>query len=219
MALIKADRVKETSTSTGTGTFALAGAATGYRTFSSVCAIGDTFYYAISNQSNGEWESGLGTYSAANTLTRTTVHASSNSGNAVTFSAGTKEVFLTLTARHLDRIQDNGQSTAIGSKTSVVAVNDSATLPDLDLQFADLKTLTAKYGPTPSYSRASTGTYFNASGVLTSAAVNEPRFDHVLENGVWVSKGLLIEEQRTNLISDSSSIAGWSFSRTTLTYA
>lgn len=212
MVLIKADRVKETSTSTGTGTFALAGAATGYRTFSSVCAIGDTFYYAISNQSNGEWESGIGTYSAANTLTRTTVHASSNSGNAVTFSAGTKEVFLTLTARHLDRIQDNGQSTAIGSKTSVVAVNDSATLPDLDLQFADLKTLTAKYGPTPSYSRASTGTYFNASGVLTSAAVNEPRFDHVLENGVWVSKGLLIEEQRTNglLHSNNFAISPWS---------
>ena len=61
MALIKSDRVKETSTSTGATTFALAGAGTGYRTFSSVCAIGDTFYYAISNQSNGEWEAGLGT--------------------------------------------------------------------------------------------------------------------------------------------------------------
>ena len=210
MALIKSDRVKETSTSTGATTFALAGAGTGYRTFSSVCAIGDTFYYAISNQSNGEWEAGLGTYSALNTLTRTAVHSSSNSGNVVTFSAGTKEVFLTLTARHLDRINDNGQSTAIGSKTSVVAVNDSATLPDLDLQFSELKTLTAKYGPTPSYSRASTGTYFNASGVLTSAAVNEPRFDHVLENGVWVSKGLLIEEQRTNLAFYSSDYTnGW----------
>ena len=213
MALIKADRVKETSTSTGATTFALAGAGTGYRTFSSVCAIGDTFYYAISNQSNGEWEAGLGTYSALNTLTRTAVHSSSNSGNVVTFTSGTKEVFLTLTARHLDRINDNGQSTAIGSKTSVVAVNDSATLPDLDLQFSELKTLTAKYGPTPSYSRASTGTYFNASGVLTSAAVNEPRFDHVLENGVWVSKGLLIEEQRTNLCTYSEQLdhASWNF--------
>ena len=218
MALIKSDRVKETSTSTGATTFALAGAGTGYRTFSSVCAIGDTFYYAISNQSNGEWEAGLGTYSALNTLTRTAVHSSSNSGNVVTFTSGTKEVFLTLTARHLDRINDNGQSTAIGSKTSVVAVNDSATLPDLDLQFSELKTLTAKYGPTPSYSRASTGTYFNASGVLTSAAVNEPRFDHVLENGVWVSKGLLVEEQRTNLSTYSEDFTtGWTALRATVT--
>ena len=211
MALIKSDRVKETSTSTGATTFALAGAGTGYRTFSSVCAIGDTFYYAISNQSNGEWEAGLGTYSALNTLTRTAVHSSSNSGNVVTFTSGTKEVFLTLTARHLDRINDNGQSTAIGSKTSVVAVNDSATLPDLDLQFSELKTLTAKYGPTPSYSRASTGTYFNASGVLTSAAINAPRFDHVYDGTNWVSKGLLIEEQRTNLCTYSEDItnASW----------
>ena len=211
MALIKSDRVKETSTSTGATTFALAGAGTGYRAFSSVCAIGDTFYYAISNQSNGEWEAGLGTYSALNTLTRTAVHSSSNSGNVVTFTSGTKEVFLTLTARHLDRINDNGQSTAIGSKTSVVAVNDSATLPDLDLQFSELKTLTAKYGPTPSYSRASTGRYTNASGVLTSAAVNEARFDHVYNGTNWISKGLLIEEQRTNLCTYSEDLNSWGY--------
>lgn len=204
MALIKADRVKETSTSETTANFILGGAATGYRAFSSVCAVGDTFYYAISHQTLNQWECGLGTYGAGNVLERTTVHASSNSGAKVNFSAGTKECFLTLTARHLDRINDNGQSTAIGSKTSVVAVNDSATLPDLDLQFAELKTLTAKYGPTPSYSRASIGYYTNASGVLTSAAVNEPRFDHVLENGAWVSKGLLIEEQRTNVLTNSN---------------
>ena len=211
MALIKADRVRESSTTTGAGAFTLSGAEATFRTFSSVCATGDTVYYTIAHRTANEWETGLGTYSSANTLTRTTVHASSNSGAAVNFSAGTKEVFLALTARHLDRIQDNGQSTAIGSKTSVVAVNDSATLPDLDLQFADLKTLTAKYGPTPSYSRASTGTYFNASGVLTSAAVNEPRFDHVYSGGQWISRGLLLEEQRTNggLYSEDFTNAYW----------
>jgi len=80
----------------------------------------------------------------------------------------------------------------------------------LDLNFSSSLSLTPTVGPTPSYSRASTGTYFNASGVLTSAAVNEPRFDHVLGNGVWVSKGLLIEEQRTNLAFYSSDYTnGW----------
>jgi hypothetical protein len=102
VALIKADRVKETSTSTGTGTIALAGAATGYRAFSAVCAVGDTLYYAIAHQTAGEWEVGLATYSAANTLTRTTVHASSNANAAVNFSAGTKDVFLSVTKAWLD---------------------------------------------------------------------------------------------------------------------
>jgi hypothetical protein len=217
MALIKSDRVKETSTSTGNGTFSLAGAATGYRTFASVCVVGDTFFYGISNQTSGEWETGLGTYSATNTLTRTTVHASSNSGAIVTFGAGTKEVFLTASARYLERIVDNELFTSVGSSTSVVAVNDGPQ-PQLDLAFSADKTLTARYGPTPSYSRASTGTVTNSSGVLTSAAVNEPRFDHVYDGTSWVSKGLLVEEQRTNLCpySEQISDASWNF-RTNVT--
>jgi len=75
--------------------------------------------------------------------------------------------------------------------------------PTLNLQFALNKSLTPVAGPTPSFSRASTGTYFNSSGVLTSAAINAPRFDHVYDGTSWVSKGLLIEEQRTNLVQYS----------------
>jgi hypothetical protein len=63
----------------------------------------------------------------------------------------------------------------------------------LDLNFASLLSLTPSVGPTPSYTRASTGTSTNASGVLTTAAINEPRFDHVYNGSSWVSKGLLIE--------------------------
>ena len=69
----------------------------------------------------------------------------------------------------------------------------------LDLNFASLLSLTPSVGPTPSYTRASTGTYFNSSGVLTTAAINGPRFDHVYNGVSWVSKGLLVEEARTNL--------------------
>jgi hypothetical protein len=104
MPLIKADRVKETSTSTGATTFALAGAVTGFQAFSSVCSVGDTFFYVIDSDSGSEWETGLGTYSAANTLTRTTVYASSNSGSIVTFSAGTKNVYISLTRRQIDTV-------------------------------------------------------------------------------------------------------------------
>lgn len=95
MALVLADRVKETSTTTGTGTITLAGAAVGFQSFA---VIGDsnTTYYSIQNQGTSEWEVGIGTYtSSGTTLSRDTVLSSSNGGSLVTFSAGTKDVFVT----------------------------------------------------------------------------------------------------------------------------
>lgn len=100
MPRIAEDRVLETTTTTGTGALTLAGAVTGFRAFSAVMTSpSDTCYYVIeavdgSGVPTGEWETGLGTYSAANTLTRTTVLESSNSGSVVTLSAGTKRVFM-----------------------------------------------------------------------------------------------------------------------------
>ena len=98
MALVLRDRVKETTTTTGTGTVTLAGAVTGFRSFS---AIGDanTTYYCIAGQTGSEWEVGVGTYTASGTtLSRDTVFASSNAGSLVNFSAGTKDVFCTYAA-------------------------------------------------------------------------------------------------------------------------
>ena len=95
MALVLADRVKETTTTTGTGTLTLAGAATGFQSFS-VIGNGNTTYYAISSSSGTEWEVGIGTYTlSGTTLARTTILTSSNSGSAVNLSAGTKDVFVT----------------------------------------------------------------------------------------------------------------------------
>ena len=97
MAHITADRVRQLSTSTGTGPFTVSTTFTGFRAFSSVLAVGDTFWYTIAHTSLSEWEVGLGTYSAANTITRTTV-LSSSTGSAVLFSAGDKDVFITAAA-------------------------------------------------------------------------------------------------------------------------
>jgi hypothetical protein len=94
MAIIWADRVADTSITTGTGPVSVSGTPpTGFRTFADVCATSDTIYYCIAHQSANEWEVGLGTYSSANTLTRTTVLQSSNANAAVNFSSGTKDVF------------------------------------------------------------------------------------------------------------------------------
>ena len=95
MALFVKDRVKETTTTTGTGSVTLGGAATGFQTFNSAIGVGNTTYYCIAGQGTSEWEVGVGTLSASTTLARTTVLSSSNSGSLVTFSAGTKDVFVT----------------------------------------------------------------------------------------------------------------------------
>ena len=98
MALVIKDRVKETSTTTGTGTFTLAGAATGFQSFSAI-GNGNTTFYTIALVGGSEWEVGIGTYtSSGTTLSRDTILSSSNSGSAVNFSAGTKDVFVTYPA-------------------------------------------------------------------------------------------------------------------------
>jgi hypothetical protein len=94
MALVLADRVLETTTSTGSGTITLAGAKQGYQTFSLAIGDGNQTYYTIASQT--EWEVGVGTYtSSGDTLSRDTVLSSSSGGGKVTFSVGTKDVFVT----------------------------------------------------------------------------------------------------------------------------
>lgn len=104
MALVLADRVKETTTTTGTGTVTLAGATSGFQSFSAV-GNGNSTYYTIAGQSSSEWEVGIGTYtSSGTTLSRTTVLSSSNAGSLVSFSAGTKDVFVTYPAARADTL-------------------------------------------------------------------------------------------------------------------
>lgn len=98
-----ADRVKETSTTTGTGNVTLAGAVAQFEAFSTNYAVGDPFYYAIVGQTGTEWEVGVGELSGGTTLVRTTVLQSSNADGLVNFSAGTKDVFVTVPGWLLNR--------------------------------------------------------------------------------------------------------------------
>ena len=72
----------------------------------------------------------------------------------------------------------------------------------LDLAFAADKTLTARKGPTPTFTRGSTATFVGSNGLIQSAVINAPRFDH--DPVTLTSRGLLIEEQRTNLVFQSN---------------
>jgi len=135
MALVVNDRVKETSTTTGTGTLSLAGAVTGFETFVAGIGNSNTTYYAIVNTNNGEFEVGLGTVTdgTPDTLARTTIISSSNSDNAVDFSAGTKNVFVTLPASKSVILDSSGNIVA-NNGSNLTALNatqlTSGTVPD-----------------------------------------------------------------------------------------
>lgn len=119
MALVLADRVKETTGSTGTGDVSLAGATVGFQRFADAVGDGNTTYYAISLVDDGEFEVGLGTYLAAtNSLRRDEVFQSSNNGSLVDFSTGTKDVFVVYPANR-----------AVVVEGATVDIPNSATVP------------------------------------------------------------------------------------------
>jgi len=113
------DRIKETSTTTGTGNFTLAGAVSQFESFTSNFVDGEQFYYAIVGQTGTEWEVGFGSLSSG-ALVRTQVLQSSNSNALVSFSAGTKDVFCTISGEYMRQTSTWGQQ---------LAANQGALLP------------------------------------------------------------------------------------------
>lgn len=143
MPLVVKDRVKETTTTTGTGTITLAGAVSGFQSFS-VIGDGNTTYYAIVGGT--EWEVGIGTYtSSGTTLSRDTVLESSTGGTKVDFAAGTKDVFCTYPAEE-----------SVDQDTAQTLTNKTLTSPTLT---------------TPVLGTPSSGTLTNCSGLPLTTGV------------------------------------------------
>lgn len=120
MSFLVADRVLETCTSPGTGSVTLLGATTGFQTFLAAIGNSNTTYYTIADQTGANWEVGIGTYTASgNTLSRTTVLASSNSGSLTNFNSGTQNVFVTYPSERAVYIDtsSNIQPNALGTAT------------------------------------------------------------------------------------------------------
>lgn len=156
MTLIVKNRVRETTTTNGTGPIALLGAVSDHRSFGSVMSVNDTAWVTIVHPGSGEWETSRATYSATNQITRTTVIDGSNGASAVTFTAGTKDVFLDLPASILGSTEaqiDASITTAKiadGAITSAKIADGTIVVVDIadgsvtTLKIADANVTTAK---------------------------------------------------------------------------
>lgn len=186
MALVLADRVQETTNTTGTGTLTLAGAASGYQSFS-VIGNANTTYYTI--VSGADWEVGIGTYTlSGTTLSRDTVLSSSASGAKITVAAGAT-VFCTYPANrsvYEDAVGviTNGDPLSY-SDTGILAAFTSTTAGynQTVLQNKDSGT-TSSTNITVANNNATATTNFaefgiNSSGFTGSGAFNQPSYSYV----------------------------------------
>ena len=109
------------------------------------------------------------------------------------------------TTRPTSRLQVVGDVSVSGVVTAFDFYNDAeypSVRPTLDLAFAQTKILDSRI----TFTRSSTATYVNYAGIITTAAANEPRFDHDPATGE--SLGLLVEEARTNDLTYSQYFTG-----------
>lgn len=73
--------------------------------------------------------------------------------------------------------------------------------PSLNLNFAGSKKLDSRV----TFTRGSTGTYMDDNGIIKTAGINQPRFDHSFNGTSVESLGLLVEESRSNIALQSQS--------------
>jgi hypothetical protein len=121
----------------------------------------DTCKYTIvaldgNGNPSGDWEVGIGTYSGTNTLTRTTVEASSNSGSAVSLAAGNKQVFMDASAALLNSYLKNSNNLSDVSSASTARTNLAVPGTGTANTFSGLQTLSGGADLTPASSPSTT---------------------------------------------------------------
>lgn len=97
--------------------------------------------------------------------------------------------------------------------TTIIHAGDPSLV--LDLQFARDQAYASKRGPLPTFTRASQAWRVNSAGIIVPAAINTPRIDY--DPTTLACRGLLIEEQRTNLCLWSEDLTNAAWLKTTTT--
>lgn len=175
------DRIRDTSTTSGVAlnanaTFTVSGTApSGHQTFSARFSTNATdIPVVISHQTANEWQICWCTYTALNTLRVDTVIFSSNGDSGVTFSAGTKDVFVGNSSRAFGAIREANSWTQAQTfqsgivSSGVTGGNRGAGTANFTQLFEAGTALSSKYQPLDSELTALAG--------LTSAADALPYF-------------------------------------------
>lgn len=155
--------------------------------------------------------------SVENILNSISVSAASGtspaSGTGINISYNASSGTPDITVPAVDLIAKGWVPTLNGSAKNNAYSSDFATL---DLDFATNLSLTDNISGNNlvTFSRSSIGTYVDSNGVIQTATANTPRFDH--DPDTLECLGLLVEENRTNSLSNSANFTtGWSNINTT----
>jgi hypothetical protein len=159
------DRTKETTVTTGAGNILLAGApSSSFAAFADGYAINDQVPYEILHQTLNEFEIGIGTLIDGTHLRRDTVLKNSNKNTQlVNFSAGTKDVFVTVPGTRLSKMAapDAAQVTTLANpSTASLLAEDGGTIKRI--KTADFFT---QFGASPSQAQDA-GTLAGTNRVL-----------------------------------------------------
>ena len=219
MALVVKDRVKETTTTTGTGTITLAGAVDGFQSFSAALSDGDTTYYAISETSTGEWEVGLGTFTATGTtLARTTILASSNSGSAVSLTSEA-DVFITQPAGKSVFFDGSGDLTLNQDPTSALHAATKEyvdTIAAAGLHYHDPVRVEQEGNLSATYDNGTAGVGATLTNNSTQAALSIDGVTLSLNDRVLIYEQTNAFENGVYTVTDTgSAITNWVLTRAT----
>ena len=215
MALVLNDRVLEVSVSTGTGSMQLGGAPLGFQSFSDGIGTGNTTYYTITDDTEGTWEVGIGTYNAGY-LTRDTIFQSSNGDAKVNFGTGDKRVWSDYPAARAAYLGQTITTLNGYVKGSGNALSSVTTIPNTDItglgtmstQNANAVAITggAVNGTTIGATTPSTGAFTYASTNSTTSTT--PALGYNASNSSFVNGATVLGSYLQNVMQNKSGTAG-----------